>query len=425
MTARKTKKIFTPYQIFIIAILAFLQFTVVLDFMVISPLGVMLMDELSISPSKFGVVVSAYAFSAGISGLLAAGFADKFDRKKFLLFFYVGFMIGTILCALAPNYHFLLIARIVSGTFGGVIASVSFSIITDLFPLNVRGRVMGFVQMAFAASQVLGLPVGLEMANRFDWHAPFWLIAIIGVLVGVIISIFMKPITAHLNQDHSINPFKHLYSIVSRSWYLQAFLAATLLATGGFMLMPFGSAFSVHNLGVDIKNQLPALYGITGVFTIIFGPILGKLSDSVGKYTMFVVGTILTSIIVAIYTNLGMTAFWLVVVINVIMFIGVSSRMIASSALITAVPDLKDRGAFMSVYSSVRQIAGGLAAALAGVIVVQQNDGPLQQYDILGYVVIATMLLSMFMMYFINRGIQRNASVENSSLHGPASEEAS
>lgn len=406
MTSTKTKRIFSPYQVFIIAILAFLQFTVVLDFMVISPLGAMLMDELSISPSRFGAVVSAYAFSAGISGLLAAGFADKFDRKKFLLFFYIGFMAGTVLCATAPNYHFLLIARIVTGTFGGVIAAVSFSIITDLFTLNVRGRVMGFVQMAFATSQVLGLPIGLVLANRFDWHAPFWMIASIGTVVGIIIAVFMKPITGHLQLETKINPLKHLYSIVSNSWYLQTFLAATLLATGGFMLMPFGSAFSIHNLGLTME-QLPVLYGVTGVFTIIFGPIIGRLSDTVGKYNVFVFGTLLSSVIVAIYTRFGITPLWMVISISVVMFVGVSTRMISSSALITAVPELKDRGAFMSVYSSVRQIAGGIASAIAGVIVIQQNNGPLQRYDVLGYVVIATMLISMLMMYFINRTITR------------------
>lgn len=409
MTSAKTKKVFTSYQVFIIAILAFLQFTVVLDFMVISPLGAMLMDQLDISTSRFGIVVSAYAFSAGISGLLAAGFADKFDRKRFLLFFYVGFMAGTILCATAPNYHFLLIARIVTGTFGGVIASVSFSIITDLFALNVRGRVMGFVQMAFATSQVLGLPIGLVLANQYDWHAPFWMIAAIGIIVGLIIALFMKPITEHLNVETKLNPIKHLYSIISNSWYLQTFLAATLLATGGFMLMPFGSAFSIHNLGLTME-QLPVLYGVTGVFTIVFGPIIGKLSDSLGKYQIFVFGTVLTSVIVAIYTHFGITPLWMVITISVVMFVGVSTRMISSSALITAVPDLKDRGAFMSVYSSVRQIAGGIASAIAGIIVIQQNDGPLQRYDILGYVVIATMLISMVLLYFINKNINKRES---------------
>src|SRR5688572_29630410 len=155
------EKIFTRYEVFVIAILTFLQFTVVLDFMVLSPLGAILMPELKITPAQFGMVVSAYAFSAGISGLLAAGFADKFDRKKMLLFFYVGFIIGTLLCALAPDYKFLMGARIVTGLFGGVISAISFAIITDLFRMEVRGRVMGFVQSAFAASQVLGVPVGL------------------------------------------------------------------------------------------------------------------------------------------------------------------------------------------------------------------------------------------------------------------------
>ncbi|MEQ8808774.1 MAG: MFS transporter, partial [Imperialibacter sp.] len=155
------KRVFTQYETFIIAILAIIQFTVILDFMVLSPLGAMLLVELDITTSQFGLVVSAYAFSAGISGLLAAGFADKFDRKKLLLFFYSGFIIGTLLCGVAPNYHFLLAARIVTGIFGGVLGSVVFAIITDLFKLEVRGRVMGFVQMAFASSQVLGLPVGL------------------------------------------------------------------------------------------------------------------------------------------------------------------------------------------------------------------------------------------------------------------------
>src|SRR5688572_27578689 len=150
------EKVFTPYEGFIIAILAFVQFTVILDFMVLSPLGAILMPELNITPRQFGTVVSAYAFSAGASGILAAGFADKFDRKKILLFFYAGFIVGTLCCALATTYWMLLGARIITGLFGGVIGAISMTIMTDLFEVNQRGRVMGFVQMAFAASQVLG-----------------------------------------------------------------------------------------------------------------------------------------------------------------------------------------------------------------------------------------------------------------------------
>src|SRR5581483_7083709 len=149
---KNPKPAFTGYEVFIVTILAILQFTIILDFMVISPLSAILMPQLHVKPAQFGLVVSAYAFSAGISSLLAAGFADKFDRKKLLLFFYAGFLVGTALCGMATDYHFLLIARIVTGLFGGVIGSISMAIVTDLFRLEVRGRVMGFIQMAFGAS---------------------------------------------------------------------------------------------------------------------------------------------------------------------------------------------------------------------------------------------------------------------------------
>jgi predicted MFS family arabinose efflux permease len=261
MSTTISKSVFTRYQVFIIAILSFLQFTIILDFMVLSPLGALLMEQLSITPGQFGLVVSAYAFSAGASGLLTAGFADKYDRKKLLLFFYAGFMIGTIFCALAPNYHYLLIARIVTGIFGGVIGSVSFAIITDLFKLEVRGRVMGFVQMSFAASQVLGLPIGLVLANEFGWHSPFWMIAIIGIGVGVVIALYMKPIADHLLIKTNRNAFQHLIKTISKSNYVRAFLATTLLATGGFVLMPVGSAVRVLHLGLT-GEQLGIRVGV-------------------------------------------------------------------------------------------------------------------------------------------------------------------
>ena len=397
---------FTKYQIFIIAILTILQFTLILDFMVLSPLGAILMKELSLQPKQFGLVVSAYAFSAGASGLLAAGFADRFDRKKLLLFFYVGFVFGTTLCAIADSYEFLLIARIVTGIFGGVIGSISFAIISDLFKLEMRGRVMGFVQMAFSASQILGLPIGLYLANAFGWHSPFWMIVGFSIIVGIAIVVYMQPITEHLKVQNDRNPFEHLWKTLSKSDYLRAFLATILLATGGFMLMPFGSAFSINNLKIDIKD-LPMLYLVTGIFTITFGPLSGKLSDKLGKYKVFFVGSIITVIMVLIYTNLGPTPLWLVVVVNVLMFAGITARMISASSLMTAVPQMQDRGAFMSINSSIQQISGGVAAALAGVIVSEGSDGTMQNYPFLGIVVVASMLITIGMMYILNRQIQK------------------
>lgn len=401
---------FTKYQVFVIAILAILQFTVVLDFMVLSPLGERLLEELHITTSQFGLVVSAYAFSAGASGLLTAGFADKFDRKKLLMFFYTGFIIGTILCAIAPNYHLLLIARIITGIFGGVISSVSFAIIIDLFRLEQRGSVMGYVQTAFAVSQIFGLPIGLILSNRFGWHAPFWMIAGFGIILGVIILRYLKPITGHLAIKSTSNPLQHMLKTLSNSFYLRAFLATTFLATGGFMMMPFGTAFGINNLGLT-RDELPVLYFVTGFFSMIFGPILGKLSDKLGKYNIFVAGSIISMAMVAIYTHLGITPLWIVISINVVMFVGISARMISASALMTAVPDANDRGAFMSINSSVQQISGGVASAVAGMIVTQQSDGKIAHYDTLGWVVIASMVAAIVLVYIINRHIQKKAAL--------------
>ena len=402
----ENKAAFSRYQVFVIAVLAILQFSVILDFMVLSPLGAILIDKLNIQTTQFGIVVSAYAFSAGISGFLAAGFADRFDRKKLLLFFYTGFLLGTVCCALAPSYHYLLIARIITGIFGGVIGSVGFAIISDLFAMETRGRVMGFVQMAFSASQVLGIPVGLYLANHFNWHAPFWMIAGFGFVVCVVIWIYMKPINAHLQQRQETNPFKHVFSTLSKSVYLQAFMATTLLATGGFMMMPFGSAYSTHNLGLSME-QLPLLYGITGIFTIIVGPLIGKLSDKMGKYVMFCAGSAVTIAVIIFYTRLGVTPFWIITAFSVVMFAAISSRMISASALLTAVPDMKDRGAFMSINSSIQQLAGGIGSYVAGRIIVQGTNGILLRYEVMGNVVIGSILITVLMMYFLNQTVQR------------------
>jgi len=189
---------FTGYQKFAIFILAVTQFTVILDFMVMSPMGDILIKSLNLKPAQFGLAVSAYAFSAGISGFLTAGFADQFDRKKLLLFFYTGFILGTFLCGVASSYPFLIGARIVTGLFGGVIGSISFAIIADLFDIQHRGRVMGFIQMGFSASQVLGIPVGLYLANSWGWHAPFLWVGGMALLIACLIATKLQPITKQL-----------------------------------------------------------------------------------------------------------------------------------------------------------------------------------------------------------------------------------
>jgi predicted MFS family arabinose efflux permease len=260
----KSPPTFSSYQKLVVALLAFLQFTIILDFMILAPMGPIVMPQLGISARQFGLVVSAYAFSAGMAGLLAAGFADKFDRKRLLLTFYGGFLAGTFLCGIAPNYPFLLGARVVTGLFGGVIGSVSFAIVADLFPLQVRGRVMGTIQSAFAASQVMGIPIGLFLASHFGWHGPFRMIVAVGLLVGIVLVWKLKPITAHLEAARGRHPLRHLFNIATNRRYLVGFAATMLVATGGFMLQPFASNFVVHNLGVSL-DHLPVIYMSGGI----------------------------------------------------------------------------------------------------------------------------------------------------------------
>ncbi len=396
---------FTPYQKFVVAVLAFLQFTVVLDFMILSPLGAILLKELHVTTKQFGAVVSAYAFSASAAGILAAGFADKFDRKKLLLFFYSGFVLGTFLCGIAPSYHFLFVARMVTGLFGGVIGSTSFAIIADLFPFEARGRVMGFVMTAFSASQVLGIPLGLYLSNHWGWHAPFLMIVAVSAAVGVLIAIRLKPINEHLKTPSDRNALHHLLKTLAEPRYFWAFAATMLLAVGGFMLMPFGSTFTVYNLGIPLE-KLPMIYIATGVASFIAGPILGRASDAIGKYPMFCIGSCTGIALVVYYCSLGLTPLGVVIGLNMVLFIAITARMVSAQALSSAVPDPRDRGAFMAINSSLQQLAGGVASSAAGFIVVQTAKGPLEHYGELGYVVAGAMLITVILMFKVNRMVR-------------------
>jgi predicted MFS family arabinose efflux permease len=399
---------FSRYQAALIALLALAQFTIILDFTIMSPLGAIIMPSLGISAAQFGVAVSAYAFSAGISGILAAGFADRFDRKRLLLFFYAGFTLGTVLCALAPNYHLLLLGRIVSGLFGGVMGSIVLAIVTDLFALHLRGRVMGYVQTAFAASQVLGIPAGLFLSNHWNWHVSFGALVALSIAAMAAVIFLMRPVNGHLLSKQDRNAFRHLTSTISQPHYTLAFLVTTLLATGGYMLMPFGSAYTVNNLGIDIVH-LPTIYLVSGLFSIVTGPLVGRASDAFGKYPVFMFGTALSITMVLIYTHLGHVSLTTAITVNVLMFVGIFSRMIPSQALISAIPEPSQRGSFNAVSASLSQFSGGLGSVLAAAIIAQNADGTLRHFDWLGYVVVGTALVSLTAMYFVQKSVAKRA----------------
>lgn len=400
----KTK--FTAYQALVITLLALTQFTVVLDFMVMSPLGDMLMKSMNLSTRQFGFAVSGYAFSAGISGLLTAGFADRYDRKKLLLFFYIGFAVGTLCCGLAHSYIMLFTARIITGLFGGVIGSISMAIVADLFPLEQRGRVMGFLQMGFGASQVLGIPISLYLANIWGWQAPFLMIVFLAAIVWLSIFFKMQPVNRHLEVSNEKSAITHLWHTVRHRPYRIGFLATAMLSLGGFMMMPWGSAFAINNLKVT-NEELPLLFMVAGISSLIIMPVIGKISDKRDKFSIFALASVWMMIMVAIYTNLSPVPFWLVVIMNIFFMIGIMSRMVPAIALTSSLPKMQDRGAFMSINASLQQIAGGAAAAIGGLIVVQQDKtSPLQHYNTLGYVIIVLSAISIYLVSRVSKMIK-------------------
>jgi predicted MFS family arabinose efflux permease len=402
---------FTPYQILVIFLLAITQFTVVLDFMVMSPMGDMLMKSMNLKTSQFGMAVSAYAFSAGISGLLTSGFADKFDRKKLLLFFYIGFIIGTLFCGLAHNYVMLIAARIITGLFGGVIGSISMAIVADLFPIQKRGRVMGFMQMGFGASQVLGIPISLYLANAWGWQTPFQMIVVLASIVWLIVLVKMKPVTKHLTEKTEKSALMHLIHTISQKHYRIGFLSTAVLSIGGFMMMPWSSAFAINNLKIT-QQQLPIVFMVSGVSSLIIMPVMGKLSDTVDKFKIFIFASLMMITMVLIYTNLTPIPFGFILLFNILFMISMMSRMVPAMALTSGLPKMQDRGAFMSINSSLQQIAGGVAAIVGGLIVVQKNKyRPLEHYNILGILISLLSTLSILLVYRVSKMVKQRKAM--------------
>ncbi|WP_457389464.1 MFS transporter [Roseateles sp. P5_E1] len=399
---------FTPYQRFATGLLTLLQFAVILDFMIMSPLGAMIMPAMSMTAQQFGLVVSAYAFSAGISGLLTAGFADRFDRKKLLLFFYGGFLLGTLWCGLATSFESLLMARIVTGLFGGVIGSIVMAIAADLFEPALRGRVMGLLQGGFAASQVLGLPFGLYLATHWDWHAPFMALVAFGAVGGLLIAWRMKPVDAHLKLQSDRSAFAHLWHTVAKARHVHAFVITALLTTGGFMIMPFASAFSVNNVGIDLQH-LPMVYLVTGISTMFVAPLVGRLTDRLGPLPVFYVGSAITIAMVAIYTRLGTSSLMTLIVVNVILFAGIFSRMVPWQVVVTGIPAPEQRGAFTAINAALQQLAGGLAALVSGHIVSIGTDGRLEHFPWVGNVLIGTTLIVCVLLWQLQKNVPRKS----------------
>ena len=271
---------------------------------------------------------------------------------------------------------------------------------------------MGFMQMGFGASQVLGIPISLFLANSLGWQSPFLMIVGLALLIWIIIAIQLKPITKHLEVKIDRNPLHHLWHTVSQKDYRVGFMATALLSIGGYMMMPWGSAFAVNNLHVT-PHQLPILFMISGISTLIIMPFIGKLSDKIDKFSLFAIASLWLMMVVLIYTNLTPVPFWIVIIMNICMMIGIMSRMVPSMALVSSLPKMQDRGAFMSINSSLQQIAGGVASTVSGLIVIKKDKfSPLENYDTLGILITIILLIAIYMIYRVSKVVKRRTEVE-------------
>jgi predicted MFS family arabinose efflux permease len=387
----------------LLLLLASINFTHILDFMIIMPLGNYLMPYFHISTQQFSLIVSAYSYAAFTSGIIAAFIIDNFDRKKSLLFGYIGFIVGTLLCGLAPDYKFLIAARIMAGLFGGLIGAQVLSIVADTFSYERRGRAMGYLMAAFSVASVLGVPLSLYVANIISWHAPFILVAIMGFLLIPFIVKFVPPMKGHITANENRKPAEAFLIIFSRKNALLAIALSSLMVFGHFLIVPFINPFMEFNVGFT-KNQIPLTYVVGGFATLFSAPFFGKLADRVGKLKVFVICSVLSLPFVYFITNMPAIAFYYVLIATGIWFVVANGRMIAAQAMVSNVIEPQYRGSFMSVNSSLQQLFVGSASFMAGLIV--SNDPVTKKifyYDWVGYLSIAILAFCIFLGYALKR----------------------
>jgi DHA1 family inner membrane transport protein len=382
----------------ILFLLSVLNFTHIMDFMIMMPLGNYLIPRFNITSGEFSMLVAAYTFSAGISGFLAAFFVDRFDRKKVLLFAYSGFLLGTMCCALAPGYFFLFMSRIIAGVFGGLIGSQVLSIVADLIPYEKRGSAMGMIMAAFSVASVFGVPFGLYLANHLSWHAPFWFVVGLGIILLPFIMRYIPSMNMHIHKGKTKrqHPLLLIRAITRDKNQLTALSLSACLMMGHFLIIPFLNPFLEFNMGFS-KSQTPMVYMVGGVLTLFSSPWIGRLADRFGKQRVFTLLVILAIFPVLFITNMPHVAFPLVLCVTGFWFVISSGRSIPAQAMISNVVSPERRGSFMSFNSSIQQIFVGIASVIAGMIVVTTPDHRVLHYDITGYLSISIILLSIFL----------------------------
>ena len=404
----------------LLLVLAAIQFTIVLDFLIMMPLGPQYMRVFVITPGQFGLMVSAYAISAGISGIIAGFVLDRLDRKRALLWLYLGFTIGTLLCALAASYYLLVAARVVAGAFGGVAGALILAIVGDVIPEKRRGAAMGMVMSAFSVASICGVPFGLFLASHLSWHVPFFVLAGLSAIVLVAGMLVLPPLRGHLKHTRDQHPAAQMLAVLMHADHQKAFLFMAVLTCTGFVIFPYLSTYMVANVGLTEK-QLPFIYLTGGSFTIFSLNWIGRWADRAGKLRVFTLMTLSTAIPILTLTNLPRVPLVAAIATSTLFMICISGRFVPAMALMTSSIESRYRGGFMSMNSAVQQFSSGIAAYFCGQIIVQSPSGEMTHFPIVGLVSVACALTSIYLARFLKIHKEKKADDESSQAVPPVS----
>lgn len=366
-------------ELWLLLTLAGIQFTHILDFMVMMPLGPQFTQLFGISDAQFGLLVSAYTFAAAISGLVTTTYIDRFSRKRLLLTLYLLFAVATLACGLAPNYPSLMAARIAAGLTGGVLAALSQTIVGDVIPFERRGRAMGIVMSSFSLSTVAGVPISLFLADALGWHAPFLAIALVSVLFAVFAALTLPVLDAHLLQANRLSAWGGVKEVLRERNHWWAFGFSVLIMFAGFTIIPFITIYMQTNAGVR-ADQVPYIYLFGGVATLVSAQVFGRMTDRHGKKETFRVLAVALLVPMFAVALMPRTALPVVLVATTLFFICMSGRMIPGMAIVTSAANPARRGAFMTLNASVQSAAMGAAAFTGGQIIGRDANGLVQHY---------------------------------------------
>ena len=369
----------------VLAILASVQFTSIVDFMVIMPLGPELTAELKLTPERFSLIVSSYTFAAGIAGLLATMVIDRFPRRTAFLWLYAGFLTGTLACGLAPNYLALLAARFLTGAFGGILGGMAFTIVGDVFPEERRGSATGALISAFALASVFGVPIGITLGQRLGWHVPFLTLAALGVPTLFLARRGLPPLEGHLSRVTEGAAWQKLSGTLTDPNHLRAFALTVAIHCGTFAVVPFISPFLVANAGMP-KERLPLLYIVGGAMTLAAAPLAGRMADRFGKLRLYRLLAPVTAVMMIVLTNLGPVSTLAAVAVMAAFMVSNAGRMVPAMAMTTSSAAPHRRGGFLGANTAVQHIAAGLGTWGAGNILTQTAAGEYQHYPVVGWI---------------------------------------